>query len=48
MVEVWKNLLVIVSAMQTMAFGGNKPNNNYLNEFECLIITTAGSEGYNA
>ena len=34
MAEVWKNLLAIVSATQTVAFGGNKLNNNYVNECE--------------
>ena len=37
MVELWKTLLVIVSTTPAIAFGGNKLNNNYLNEFVCPI-----------
>ena len=38
MVELWKSLLAIVSAMQAIAVEGNKLDNNYLNEFECPIF----------
>ena len=36
MVELWKSLLAIVSAMQAIAVEGNKLDNNYLNEFELM------------
>ena len=39
MVELWKSLIAIVSAMQAIAVEGNKLDNNYLNEFYNLNET---------